>query len=250
MPNTSNDHTQRIAKWIAHSGLCSRRDAEKLIEAKRVTVAGELVETPAFKLSDPSTIQVDGEALPALDKPRMWLLHKPKGVITTHKDPQNRPTVFDLLPDTLPRVISIGRLDFNTEGLLLLTNNGELARHLELPSTGWIRKYRVRGFGRLNQKHLAEIEKGATVEGICYAPATIEMSKQQKDKGQNLWLNVSITEGKNREVRKLLEYAGLKVNRLIRTAFGPFNLADLEPGEFQEVPKKHLDNFLGNWQKK
>ena len=201
--------SQRIAKWIAHSGLCSRRDAEKLIEAGRVTVDGERIDTPAIKLESPDAIQVDGESLPNQDKARMWLLHKPKGVITTHKDPQNRPTVFSLLPSKLPRVISIGRLDFNTEGLLMLTNNGQLARHLELPSTGWIRKYRVRGFGHIDQKRLKQVEKGATVDGIRYAPATIEISKNQKENGHNMWLNVSVTEGKNREVRKLLEFDAL-----------------------------------------
>lgn len=246
----SSPPTQRIAKWIAHSGYCSRRDAEKLIAEGRVAVDGKTIDTPATKLASPDAITIDGEKLPQQENISLWLLHKPKGVITTHKDPQNRPTVFSLLPDSLPRVISIGRLDFNTEGLLLLTNNGELARHLELPSTGWIRKYRVRVFGRTDERKLKQLEQGVTIEGVHYAPAKISFPKQQKEKGHNIWVDVAVTEGKNREVRKLLEYAGLTVNRLIRTAYGPFQLLDLKPGEYQQVPQKQLKNFLGNWQKK
>lgn len=240
---------QRIGKWIAHSGFCSRRDAEKLIAEGRVAVDGKKIDTPAIKLADPTGITIDGKALPEAEKTSMWMLYKPKGVITTHKDPQNRPTVFSLLPDNMPRVISIGRLDFNTEGLLLLTNDGELARHLELPSTGWIRKYRVRAFGKLDERKLKQVEQGVTIEGIQYAPAKIALQKQ-KEKGHNIWMDVAVTEGKNREVRKLLEYMGLTVNRLIRTAYGPFQLLDMKPGEYQQVPQKHLKNFLGNWQKK
>jgi 23S rRNA pseudouridine2605 synthase len=188
--------------------------------------------------------------LPDIERVRVWVLHKPKGVITTHKDPQNRPTLFSLLPKDMPRVISIGRLDFNTEGLIILTNNGELARHLELPATGWIRKYRVRAYGQPNPRRLREIEQGVTIEGITYAPAKIVMETSKKETGNNIWLEVSVKEGKNREVRKLLEHTGVTVNRLIRTAYGPFSLHDLQAGEYQEVPKRILDNFLGNWQKK
>lgn len=250
MSSKSSDSSgQRIAKWIAHAGICSRRDAEKLIEQGRVSVNGAIAESPAIKVTDPSTIKVDGEALASSEKTKLWMFYKPKGVITTHKDPQGRPTLFSLLPKKMPRVISIGRLDFNTEGLILLTNDGELSRHLELPATGWIRTYRVRVFGSAAPSKLAAIEKGVTIEGVRYAPATIRTESAKKSGGQNQWLTISVKEGKNREVRKLLDFAGLKVTRLIRISYGPFQLADLAEGELREVSNKAMREWLGNWKK-
>ncbi len=226
---------ERIAKLIARSGICSRRDAEKLIEEGRVKVDGKIIKSPALNVTSQNKILVDNIPLPEKSKTRLWMLNKPRGTITTTSDPQKRKTIFSLLPKDMPRVISIGRLDFNTEGLLLLTNNGELARHLELPSTGWTRVYRVRAHGVINKEKIAKVEKGVSIEGTKYAPATIEIEKSEKT---NIWLKISIKEGKNREVRKLLEYAGLTVNRLIRVAYGPFQLGNSDAGMIREVPYK------------
>lgn len=232
---------ERIAKVIARSGLCSRRDAERMILQGRVKIDGKIIDSPAVNVIDENIILVDEKPLKKADDLAIWLFHKPKGCITTNKDPQGRTTVFDLLPDSMPRVISIGRLDYNTEGLLLLTNSGELARKIELPSTGWVRTYKVRAFGKINNTRLEQLRKGIEIEGIKYAPADIKLQTSQKD---NHWLEVSITEGKNREVRKILEYADLTVNRLIRTSYGIFELGDLALGQLRKVPSKMLDNIF------
>ena len=228
---------ERVAKLMARSGLCSRRDAERWIADGRVKVDGQVLETPAMTVDDPSRVTVDGKPLPAAERARIWRFHKPPGLVTTHKDEQGRPTVFDALPAALGRVISVGRLDLNSEGLLLLTNDGALARELELPSRGWQRTYRVRVFGHVTQEMLDALKDGVTVEGVKYGPidATIE-----KVTGRNAWLIVTLMEGKNREIRNVMRHLDLHVNRLIRQSFGPFRLADLERGEVREVPPGQL----------
>lgn len=232
----------RIAKRIARAGLCSRRDAEKLIEEGRVAVNGKALTTPACVVTEADKITVDGKPLPEAERPRLWRYHKPKGLVTSHKDEQGRKTVFEALPPELPRVISVGRLDIATEGLLLLTTDGAIARHLELPATGWLRRYRVRAHGQVSDDQLEEIRNGATFEGIAYGPVEAEIERVQR---ANLWLSIGIREGKNREVKRLLEHLGLKVNRLIRVSFGPFQLGDLAPGAVQEVGPKALASHLG-----
>ncbi len=234
---------ERIAKLIARSGLCSRRDAERLIAEGRVSVNGRRLDSPAFNATADDTILVDGKALEAVEAPRLWRYYKPRGRVTTHRDPQGRPTVFDALPDDMPRVISIGRLDFNTEGLLLLTNDGALARHLEQPSTGWLRRYRVRAHGKVEQKALDQLTGGIEIEGVRYGPIEAKLDRVQ---GTNSWLTLGLREGKNREVRKIMETLGLEVNRLIRMSFGPFALGELEPGAVAEVKKKVLADQLGD----
>ena len=228
---------ERLAKFMARSGVCSRREAEKLIEQKRVTINGEIVETPATLVEGNENILLDGEKLPKTDITRLWLYHKPVGLVTSHKDEKNRTTVFDNLPAGMPRVVSVGRLDLNSEGLLLLTNNGELSRKLELPQNGWKRRYKVRVHGNLNKNRLSEIEKGVTVEGIEYGAVKIEIESQN---GSNSWLSITLSEGKNREIRKLMKYAGLEVARLIRLSYGPFQLGSLKKGEVKEIPQKVL----------
>lgn len=232
----------RIAKAMAHAGLCSRRDAEKWIEAGRVAVNGEILTTPAHVVTDADTVTVDGEPLPRPQVPRLWRYHKPKGLVTSHKDPEGRPTVFAALPETLPRVVSVGRLDINTEGLLLLTTDGALARHLELPSTGWVRRYRVRAHGRVSQEALDRLKKGVTIEGVRYGPVEARIERQQ---GGNVWLMIGLREGKNREVKRIATHLGLTVNRLIRVSFGPFALGDLPSGAVDEVKRKVLAEQLG-----
>ena len=242
---TVNDNPaegERIAKYLARAGIASRREAERLIEQGIVTVDGVILTTPAFKVSPGMEVTVDGTRVGAKEPARLWRYHKPAGLVTTHKDPQGRPTVFAAVADRLPRVISVGRLDLTTEGLLLLTNDGALARRLELPSTGWIRRYRVRAYGRPDAKALDALKDGVEIDGVKYGPIRAELEKQQ---GGNAWLVVSITEGKNREVRKLMEHLGLKVNRLIRTAYGPFQLGSMKPGAIEEIPTKQLREQLG-----
>ena len=234
---------ERLAKFMARSGVCSRRDAEELIKQKRVTVNGEIIDTPAFKVEGSEKILLDGEKLPEIEQTRLWLYHKPAGLLTTHKDTEARATVFDHLPAGLPRVISVGRLDLNSEGLLLLTNNGELSRKLELPENGWIRRYKVRVHGFVNKNKLADLAKGATVDGINYGPVKAELESQN---GTNSWLIVTLNEGKNREVRKLMKSIGLEVARLIRLSYGPFQLGNLKKGEVREVPQKVLKEQLGS----
>jgi 23S rRNA pseudouridine2605 synthase len=232
----------RIAKALARAGLCSRREAERWIEDGRVAVNGQVIKSPALDVGPNDKIVVDGNALPAAEAPQLWRYHKPRGLVTTHKDPEGRPTVFDALPKTLPRVISIGRLDFNTEGLLLLTNDGALARHLELPSTGWMRRYRVRAHGAITQAALDKLKDGIEIKGVRYGPIEATLEKPQ---GTNVWLRIGLREGKNREVRTILESLGLAVNRLIRTSYGPFQLLDMEPGTVEPVKARVLREHLG-----
>ncbi|PKU26050.1 pseudouridine synthase [Telmatospirillum siberiense] len=234
---------ERIAKRLARAGLCSRRDAERWIADGRVSVDGQKLTSPAVTVTESSIIIVDGKPLPEAERTRLWRYHKPTGLVTSHKDPQGRPTVFDRLPEGIPRVISVGRLDLNSEGLLLLTNDGELARRLELPTTGWVRRYRVRVHGTPDLKQLAELERGVTVEGVAYGPIKALLDRQQ---GSNAWLTVSLKEGKNREIRKVMEHLGWTVSRLIRIAYGPFQLGLLEPGMADEVPSRVLKEQLGD----
>jgi 23S rRNA pseudouridine2605 synthase len=232
----------RIAKAMARAGLCSRREAERWIADGRVSVNGKLLRTPAFEVTSADKVIVDGKPLPAAEPVRLWRYHKTKGLVTTHSDPEGRPTVFDKLPPEMPRVVSIGRLDFNTEGLLLLTNDGKLARHIELPATGWVRRYRVRAKGRVTPKDLEALKAGVEIEGVRYGPVEASVDSIQ---GANTWLTISIREGKNREVRKILAHLGLTVNRLIRVAFGPFQLLDLQPGAVEAVKRRVLAEQLG-----
>jgi len=231
----------RIAKALARAGLCSRREAERWIEGGRVSVNGEVLKSPARDVAPADRILVDGNPLPAPAPPRLWRYHKPKGRVTTHSDPQGRPTVFEALPEELPRVISIGRLDFNTEGLLLLTNDGALARHLELPATGWLRRYRVRAHGAVAQEALDKLKDGVEIGGVRYGPIEATLEKVQ---GSNVWLMLGLREGKNREVRIILDSLGLTVNRLIRVSFGPFQLLDLAPGAVEPVKRRVLADQL------
>ncbi len=238
---------ERIAKTLARAGVCSRRDAEKLIEDGRVSVNGKVLDTAAFKVTPKDVIKVDGKRIEAADRTRMWRYHKPQGLVTTHRDPQGRPTVFEHLPEDLPRVISVGRLDLNSEGLLLLTNDGEVARALELPATGWVRRYRARAFGRTTQVQLDELKNGIEVDGVRYGPIHARLEQGERS---NVWIAVSLTEGKNREVRRVLEAIGLKVNRLIRIGYGPFQLGNLKEGEVEEIGARILKEQLGGKLKK
>jgi 23S rRNA pseudouridine2605 synthase len=242
MVKESTFEGERIAKAIARAGLCSRRDAERLIAEGRVKLNGKVLASPAVNVTAKDDIRVDGKPLPQKEESRLWRYHKPAGLVTSHKDPEGRRTVFDALREQLPRVISIGRLDLNTEGLLLLTNDGELARLLELPATGWVRRYRVRAYGRLDPAALEKLSGGITLEGVHYGPIEAKIDKIQ---GDNAWLTIAIREGKNREVKKICDHLGLKVNRLIRISFGPFQLGDLERGAIAEVPARVLAEQLG-----
>jgi len=232
----------RIAKVIARAGICSRRDAERLIEEGRVSVDGKVLTTPAFVVGPDASITVDGKPLAAPERTRLWRYHKPAGLVTTHKDPQGRRTVFDALRQQLPRVISVGRLDLNSEGLLLLTNDGALARRLELPETGWTRRYRVRVHGTPDPKQLAALAKGITVEGVQYGPIQASVDRAV---GSNTWLSVALKEGKNREIRNVMEHLGFAVSRLIRIAYGPFQLGHLAPGGIDEVSPKVIAEQTG-----
>jgi 23S rRNA pseudouridine2605 synthase len=233
---------ERIAKVLARAGLASRRDAEEMVTQGRVTVNGRLINSPALDVTANDVVAVDGKPLPPRERTRLFLYHKPKGLMTTHADPEGRPTVFDNLPEGLPRLISIGRLDFNTEGLLLLTNDGGLARVLELPDTGWLRRYRVRAHGEITQGQLDELKNGIEVDGVKYGSidATLE-----RDQGANVWLVFAIREGKNREVRNVMAHLGLDVNRLIRVSYGPFQLGEIEEGQVEEVKTRVLREQLG-----
>ena len=233
---------ERVAKVLARAGICSRRDAERMIAAGLVQVDGEPIQSPALNVTPDQKIHVDGKLVPRAEPTRVWRYHKPAGQVTTHKDPEGRPTVFDALPQDIPRVISVGRLDYNTEGLLLLTNDGELARRLELPKTAWLRKYRVRVFGKVTQEDLLKFEEGTTIDGVKYGPVQATLDRVQRG---NAWITMGLREGKNREVRRLLESIGLKVNRLIRVSYGPFQLGNLEAGQVEEVNPKTLDEQLG-----
>jgi 23S rRNA pseudouridine2605 synthase len=233
---------ERIAKAIARAGLASRREAEAWIAAGRVAVNGAVITSPALNVTLDDEIAVDGEPLPERERTRLFLYHKPRGLVTTHADPQGRRTIFGALPKTLPRLLSVGRLDMNTEGLLLLTNDGGLARVLELPATGWLRRYRVRAHGRVTQERLAALRDGITIDGIRYGSIEASLEREQ---GANVWLVFAMREGKNREVKNVLGHLGLAVNRLIRVSFGPFQLAELPEGAIEEVRTRHLREQLG-----
>jgi 23S rRNA pseudouridine2605 synthase len=239
---------ERIAKVLARAGIGSRRAVERMIEARMVKINGRIIDSPATLITSVEGITVDGQKVNEPEETRLWIYHKPTGRLTTYHDPEGRPTIFEALPANIPRVIAIGRLDLNTEGLLLLTNDGELARWLELPSTGWIRTYRVRVNGRFHHKRLEEISKGVTIEGINYRSVDIKLDERKE--GVNQWMTVSITEGKNREVRKLLEYAGMTVTRLIRVSYGPFELGKLQRGSVEEVTLRLLKINCGDYFKK
>ncbi|GJD94182.1 pseudouridine synthase [Methylobacterium iners] len=232
----------RIAKAIARAGIASRRDAEAMIAEGRVTLNGKVLTSPAINVTDADAITVDGEPLPARERTRLWIFHKPRGLVTTARDPEGRQTVFEALPEDLPRVVAIGRLDINTEGLLLLTNDGGLAKVIAHPDTGWLRRYRVRAHGDTNQAELDRLRKGVTIDGMDYGPVEAVLDRAS---GDNLWLTLGLREGKNREVKRILEHLGLAVNRLIRLSFGPFQLGDLEPGLVEEVRTKVLKEQLG-----
>jgi 23S rRNA pseudouridine2605 synthase len=234
---------ERIAKALARAGLASRRDAEEMVTQGRVTVNGRVINSPALDITANDVVAVDGKPLPARERTRLFLYHKPKGLMTTHADPEGRPTVFDNLPEGLPRLISIGRLDFNTEGLLLLTNDGGLARVLELPDTGWLRRYRVRAHGEITQGQLDALKAGVEVDGVKYGPIDAVL---ERDQGANVWLVFAIREGKNREVRNVMAHLGLEVNRLIRVSYGPFQLGEIEEGQVDEVKSRVLREQLGD----
>ncbi|MEO0388698.1 MAG: pseudouridine synthase [Pseudomonadota bacterium] len=234
--------TERIAKRLARAGIASRRGAEEMITAGRVRVNGSTITSPALNVSASDQIVVDGKPLPAADRSRVWRYHKPAGLVTTTADEKGRATIFDRLPETLPRVMSIGRLDLNSEGLLLLTNDGGLKRRLELPATGWVRRYRVRAKGAADAAALAPLQDGLTIDGERFRPMQVVLDRQQ---GANVWLTVGLREGRNREIRRAFEAVGLVVNRLIRISYGPFQLGDLESGGVEEVRAKILRDQLG-----
>ena len=232
---------ERIAKWLSRAGIASRRDAEKLLADGKVRLNNQAVTHPATFVQPGDTVQVSGRVVDQPDRTRLWRYHKPDGLVTTHKDPEGRPTVFAALPPGLPRVVSVGRLDLNSEGLLLLTNDGALARQLELPSNGWIRRYRVRVFGAVDERQLAELARGPVVEGVRYGPIEAGLDSR---KGDNAWITVALREGRNREIRRVMTSLGFHVSRLIRTSYGPFQLSDLRRSELEEVNGKVLREQL------
>ena len=240
--NDEGQKGERIAKRLARAGVCSRRDAERLIADGRVKLNGEILKSPATNVTEADRIEVDGHRVGGKERTRLWRYHKPKGLVTTHRDEKGRQTIFERLPPDMPRVISVGRLDLTSEGLLLLTNNGELSRHLELPATGWTRKYRVRAFGSIAQDRLDSLKNGIKIDGVLYGGIEASIDREQ---GDNVWLEMTLREGKNREIRKVLEYLGLKVNRLIRVSYGPFHLGQLPEGMIEEVSPKAIKEALG-----
>lgn len=238
---------ERIAKRIARAGVASRRDAEAMIMAGRVVLNGEKLKTAATLVNDADTILIDGKPLNKPERTRLWRYNKPKGLVTTNRDERGRITIFDKLPSHLPRIMTVGRLDLTSEGLLLLTNDGGLARALEHPSRGWTRRYRARVFGLPTPNALAALKNGVTVDGITFGSISAVVEEGDKNAGRsNIWLSVTLKEGKNREVRKALEFVGHPVSRLIRTAYGPFQLGKLQPGEVEEMPTKVLKEQLGS----
>lgn len=239
---TPSEKPERIAKVIARAGICSRREAEVYIADGKVKVNGVLLGSPAFTVTKSDIIEVDNVRLSAAEPPRLWRYHKPRGLVVSNKDEKGRDTIFTKLPESLPRVISIGRLDIDSEGLLLLTNDGELARHLELPATGWTRKYRVRVYGRVEEAKLEEIAEGVNIDGVQYGPVLARLDTQ---KNSNAWLTIAIKEGRNREVRNIMEYLGYPVTRLLRLSYGPFLLGKLEAGQVEEVKPSVLAQQLG-----
>jgi 23S rRNA pseudouridine2605 synthase len=248
LPGTSkamtdeDDAPERIAKRLARAGVASRRVAETMIAAGRVAVNGRLIDSPALNVTKADRVTLDGRPLAEPEATRLWRYYEPIGLVTSERDERGRDTVFAHLPEDLPRVMSVGRLDLNSEGLLLLTNDGALKRRLELPSTGWLRKYRVRAHGAPEDAALEPLRRGITVEGERFLPMTVSIDRQQ---GSNAWLTVAIREGRNREVRRALQAVGLTVNRLIRVSYGPFQLADMQPGAVEEVRSKTLREQLG-----
>lgn len=240
--NTSPPPGERIAKVLSRAGVASRREAERMIEARRVQVNGKTIDSPALNVTDSDRITVDGKPLAAPEPPRLWLYHKPPGLVTSARDEKGRDTVFDNLPEDMPRVMSVGRLDITSEGLLLLTNDGAIKRKLELPSTGWLRKYRARVNGRPKDEDFAPLRKGVVIDGEKFQPMTVTLDRQQ---GANAWVTVALREGKNREVRRAMAEVGLTVNRLIRVSYGPFQLGDLKPGAVEEVRRRVMRDQLG-----
>ncbi|OYR07723.1 pseudouridine synthase [Brucella grignonensis] len=236
------DTSERIAKRLARAGIASRREAETMIAAGRISVNGKVLESPAVNVKRTDVITVDGKQLKQAERTRLWLYHKPAGLVTTNRDPEGRPTVFEALPPEMPRVLSVGRLDINTEGLLLLTNDGGLSRVLELPSTGWLRRYRVRAHGKVTQAQLDELKNGIAVDGVFYGSIEATLEREQ---GANVWISIGLREGKNREVKNILGALGLTVGRLIRVSFGPFQLGDLEEGAVREIRGRILRDQLG-----
>jgi 23S rRNA pseudouridine2605 synthase len=234
---------ERVAKLLARAGLCSRRDAERWIAEGRVALRGEVLTSPAINVSNPAELRVDGKPLPEAERARLWRYHKPSGLVTTHRDEKGRETVFEALPKELPRLISVGRLDLNSEGLLLLTNDGELARRLELPANGWLRRYKVRVHGIVDPERLAGLEKGVTIDGVAYGPIHAVFEGEQHV--SNVWVTVSLREGRNREVRKVMAHLGLAVTRLIRLSYGPFQLGNLPRGAIEEVPPRVMREQFG-----
>lgn len=233
---------ERLAKVMARAGLCSRRDAEVWIRDGRVKLNGAVWRDPAMNVGETDEIIVDGRPLPKLETTRVWILHKPIGTVTTAKDPEGRPTVFSLLPKSMPRVLSVGRLDLNSEGLLLLTNDGAFSRELELPSTGLPRRYRVRTYGRFDPRDLRELKHGITVDGVVYG-SILAVQDKPGDTSLNQWITVTLHEGKNREIRNVMRALGLQVNRLVRISYGPFELGNLEPGKVSEIAPQIIETF-------
>lgn len=242
MSNPLPKEGDRIAKFLARAGVASRRDVERMIAAGRVTLNGKTLDTPAVKVTEADQITVDGKPIGAPEKLRVWRYYKPNGLVTSARDEKGRDTIFDHLPEGMPRVMTVGRLDLNSEGLLLLTNDGELKRKLELPATGWVRKYRVRVKGYPTDEVLEPLRRGITVDGERFQPMTVDLDRQQ---GANAWLTIGLREGKNREIRRALNSVELSVNRLIRTSYGPFQLMTLEPGDVEEIRMKVLRDQLG-----
>ena len=247
MSSTDSEKKIRIAKKIAECGVASRREAERLIESGQVTVDGEIISTPAFFVTDQNEIIVKGQKISKKSEQiKIWKFYKPRGVITSRRDPQNRPTVFDFFKNIDDRLLYIGRLDYNSEGILLFTNNGNVARAVELPSSAIPRTYRVKIFGKLPKSAIDEIKNGITIEGIHYGKAEIFAENPISQKSANSWLQITLREGKNREIRKIMEHFGCSVNRLIRISYGPFSLGNMTPGKIEKIPQEEVEAFLKN----